>query len=86
MLILLTSNHEHNVQTDTNTDHWNGVNKTHYNEELSTQHWNQFWLTSATFQKFTTKNPTIIWTVAQMVNRLCVDKLAEIEAGITIPA
>lgn len=37
-------------------------------------------------QKFTTKNPTIIWTVAQMVNRLCVDKLAEIEAGITIPA
>lgn len=37
-------------------------------------------------QTFTTKNPTIIWTVAQMVNRLCVDKLAEIEAGITIPA
>ncbi|MDB5118361.1 MAG: hypothetical protein JWQ79_3853 [Mucilaginibacter sp.] len=37
-------------------------------------------------QKFTTKNPTIIWTVAQMVNRLCVDKLAEIEAGIMIPA
>jgi hypothetical protein len=39
-----------------------------------------------TRQKFTTKNPTIIWTVSQMVNRLCVDKLAEIEAGITIPA
>jgi len=37
-------------------------------------------------QTFTTKNPTIIWTVAQMVNRLCVDKLSEIEAGITIPA
>lgn len=37
-------------------------------------------------QSFTTKNPTIIWTVAQMVNRLCVDKLAEIEASITIPA
>jgi hypothetical protein len=37
-------------------------------------------------QSFVTKNPTIIWTVAQMVNRLCVDKLAEIEAGITIPA
>jgi hypothetical protein len=37
-------------------------------------------------QKFSTKNPTIIWTVSQMVNRLCVDKLAEIEAGITIPA
>jgi len=36
-------------------------------------------------QSFTTKNPTIIWTVAQMVNRLCVDKLVEIEAGITIP-
>jgi hypothetical protein len=37
-------------------------------------------------RSFTTKNPTIIWTVAQMVNRLCVDKLSEIEAGITIPA
>ncbi|EHQ29680.1 hypothetical protein [Mucilaginibacter paludis] len=37
-------------------------------------------------QKFTTKNPTIIWTVSQMVNRLCVDKLAEIEAGIIIPS
>jgi len=37
-------------------------------------------------QKFTTKNPTIIWTVSQMVNRLCVDKLAEIEAGIILPA
>jgi len=37
-------------------------------------------------RKFSTKNPTIIWTVTQMVNRLCVDKLAEIEAGITIPA
>jgi hypothetical protein len=36
--------------------------------------------------KFSTKNPVIIWTVAQMVNSLCVDKLAEIEAGITIPA
>jgi hypothetical protein len=37
-------------------------------------------------QSFVTKNPTIIWTVSQMVNRLCVDKLAEIEAGIQIPA
>lgn len=36
-------------------------------------------------RKFTTKNPTIIWTVAQMVNNLCVNKLAEIESGITIP-
>jgi hypothetical protein len=36
--------------------------------------------------KFVTKNPVIIWTVAQMVNSLCVDKLAEIEAGIIIPA
>ena len=36
-------------------------------------------------QKFTTKNPTIIWTVAQLVNNMCVDKLAEIEAGIVIP-
>jgi hypothetical protein len=37
-------------------------------------------------QKFSTKNPVIIWTVAQQVNSLCVNKLAEIEAGITIPA
>lgn len=35
---------------------------------------------------FTTKNATVIWTVAQMVNNLFVNKLAEIEAGITIPA
>jgi hypothetical protein len=37
-------------------------------------------------RKFETKNPTIIWTVAQLVNNMCVDKLAEIEAGIVIPA
>lgn len=37
-------------------------------------------------KSFTTKNPTIIWTVAQMVNSLCVNKLAEIEAGIVINA
>ncbi|HTD98368.1 MAG TPA: hypothetical protein VK668_03745 [Mucilaginibacter sp.] len=37
-------------------------------------------------QSFTTKNPTIIWTVSQMMNRLCVDKLAEIEGSIQIPA
>ncbi|RKR79974.1 hypothetical protein BDD43_0060 [Mucilaginibacter gracilis] len=35
---------------------------------------------------FTTKNPVIIFHVAQYVNALCVDKLAQIEAGITIPA
>lgn len=35
---------------------------------------------------FVTKNATVIWTVAQMVNNLFVNKLAEIEAGITIPA
>jgi len=37
-------------------------------------------------KKFITKNPVIIWSVSQYVNSLCVDKLAEIEAGITIPA
>ncbi|WP_462267690.1 hypothetical protein [Mucilaginibacter sp.] len=37
-------------------------------------------------RKFVTKNPTIIFAVSQMVNRMCVDKLAEIEANITIPA
>jgi hypothetical protein len=37
-------------------------------------------------RKFTTKNPVIIQAVAQFVNKMCVDRLAEIEAGITIPA
>lgn len=37
-------------------------------------------------RKFITKNPVIIWSVSQYVNSLCIDKLAEIEAGITIPA
>jgi hypothetical protein len=36
-------------------------------------------------RKFVTKNPVIIFTVAQQVNSLCVGKLAEIEAGIIIP-
>jgi len=37
-------------------------------------------------RKFETRNPTIIWTVAQLVNNICVDKLAEIEVGIVIPS
>lgn len=37
-------------------------------------------------RKFVTKNPVIIWTVAQQVNAMCVDKLSEIEAGIILPA
>jgi len=37
-------------------------------------------------RKFTTKNSVIIQAVAQFVNRMCVDRLAEIEAGIIIPA
>jgi hypothetical protein len=37
-------------------------------------------------RKFSTKNPFIIQAVAQFVNNLCVNRLAEIEAGITIPA
>ncbi|HTN20757.1 MAG TPA: hypothetical protein VL125_09790 [Pelobium sp.] len=36
-------------------------------------------------RKFTTKNPVIIQAVAQFVNSMCVNRLAEIEAGITIP-
>jgi flagellar motor protein MotB len=36
-------------------------------------------------RKFSTKNPVIIWTVAQQVNSMCVNKLSEIEAGIIIP-
>jgi hypothetical protein len=37
-------------------------------------------------RKFTTKNPVIIQAVAQFVNSMCVNRLAEIEAGIIIPA
>ncbi|RDC57220.1 hypothetical protein DU508_08535 [Pedobacter chinensis] len=37
-------------------------------------------------RKFTTKNPVIIQAVAQFVNEICVNRLTEIEAGITIPA
>ncbi|HTE00856.1 MAG TPA: hypothetical protein VK668_16305 [Mucilaginibacter sp.] len=37
-------------------------------------------------RKFTTKNPIIIWTVAQNINSLCVDKLKEVEARIVIAA
>ena len=37
-------------------------------------------------RRFETKNPTIIWTVAQLVNNMCVEKLAEIEAAIVIPS
>jgi hypothetical protein len=39
-----------------------------------------------TRRKFVTKNPVIIQAVSQHVNSLCVNKLAEIEAGIIIPA
>ena len=37
-------------------------------------------------REFSTKNPFIIKAVAADVNRLCVDKLAEIESEIFIPA
>jgi hypothetical protein len=37
-------------------------------------------------KSFITKNPVIIFHVTQYVNALCVDKLAQIEAGIIIPA
>jgi hypothetical protein len=36
--------------------------------------------------EFVTKNPFIIAYVAQEVKQLCIDKLAEVEAGIIIPA
>jgi hypothetical protein len=36
-------------------------------------------------REFTTKNPFIIHAVAVMVDRLCVDKLAEIEGEIQFP-
>jgi hypothetical protein len=36
--------------------------------------------------EFVTKNPFIIAYVAQEIKQLCIDKLAEVEAGIIIPA
>jgi len=36
-------------------------------------------------REFTTKNPFIINAVATMVNKLCIDKLAEIEGNIHFP-
>lgn len=36
--------------------------------------------------QFVTKNPFIIQAVAQFVTRMCTDRMAEIEAGIVIPA
>ncbi|ATP56492.1 hypothetical protein CPT03_08405 [Pedobacter ginsengisoli] len=36
-------------------------------------------------REFTTKNPFIINAVATMVNKLCIDKLAEIEGDIHFP-
>lgn len=36
-------------------------------------------------REFTTKNPFIIHAVATMVNKLCIDKLAEIEGDIHFP-
>jgi hypothetical protein len=35
---------------------------------------------------FSTKNPYIIKKVAEYINTLCIDRLAEIESGIYIPA
>lgn len=43
-------------------------------------------ITDDDHREFITKNHVIIQAVAQFVNALCVDKLAEIEAGIIIPA
>lgn len=37
-------------------------------------------------REFSTKNPYIIKKVAEYINSLCVDRLAEIESGIYIPA
>ena len=37
-------------------------------------------------REFSTKNPYIIKKVAEYINTLCIDRLAEIESGIYIPA
>ena len=57
-------------------------------EETDSNHFQGCTLTieDDTRRKFNTKNPVIIFSVAQYVNSMCVNRLAEIEAGITIPA
>ena len=57
-------------------------------EETDSNHFQGCTLTieDDTHRKFTTKNPVIIFSVAQFVNSMCVNRLAEIEAGIIIPA
>ncbi|WP_026898836.1 hypothetical protein [Daejeonella oryzae] len=57
-------------------------------EETDSNHFQGCVLTieDDTRRKFTTKNPVIIFSVAQYVNSMCINRLAEIEAGITIPA
>jgi len=37
-------------------------------------------------RKFTTKNPIIIWTVAQQITSVCEGRLAELEAKLVITA
>lgn len=57
-------------------------------EETDSNHFQSCILTieDDNHRKFSTKNPVIIFSVAQYVNSMCVNRLAEIEAGITIPA
>lgn len=57
-------------------------------EETGSNHFQGCVLTIADDKnrEFTTKNPVIIFSVAQYVNSMCVNRLAEIEAEITIPS
>jgi hypothetical protein len=36
-------------------------------------------------RKFTTKNPVIVWTIAQHITSICEGKLTEVEAGLVLP-
>lgn len=57
-------------------------------EETDTNHFQGCELTIQDDKRreFSTKNPYIISKVAAYINALCVDRLAEIESGIYIPA
>ena len=52
---VLSSYREDDIQTNTYRDHWNRVDKAQNDEQLGTQHWQQFGLTSNTLKKFTTQ-------------------------------
>lgn len=63
------------------------VNQKDDADETESNHYQRYELTieDDKGREFTTNNPFIINAVATMVNKLCIDKLAEIEGDIHFP-